>query len=371
MSAHRVIVAAGSPVFHAMLYGNMKESSQKEIELTNIDSSTLKMLLSFIYSGHVRTNLMDCVELLRAADYFDIKELKTMCLDMVKEKLFDIGFDDLIYNITTLAIRYQLDSLLDVCVTHIEIHIEEVIDCSWFGSLPLSVLTVLVKSSNLEVRELDLFLAVAEWCKQQHNGNDDDIKPLFKQIRYPLIPRSHLIEKVLPTNMADPDLYKAALEYHDTDKFDGSEDQLKLRRYYFDFEPTDDDNDDDIRIEHTAKGTLITNDGPATFVTCEAGVRLRYLCDIPFTFCLKSCQNKHRTLLKLYDIFDSDQENRAEENVVDLPIGEEVQGVISHERDEVKAQIGDVVLYTNSPSDECCEFSIKLYIGDQVHILRT
>ena len=33
MSAHRVIVAAGSPVFHAMLYVNMKESSQNEIEL--------------------------------------------------------------------------------------------------------------------------------------------------------------------------------------------------------------------------------------------------------------------------------------------------------------------------------------------------
>ena len=47
VSAHRVIVAAGSPVFHAMLYGNMKESSQKEIELPNIDSSTLRRCLVF------------------------------------------------------------------------------------------------------------------------------------------------------------------------------------------------------------------------------------------------------------------------------------------------------------------------------------
>ena len=53
VSAHKLIVAAGSPVFHAMLYGNMKESSQKEIELPNIDSSTLKKLFRFIYTGHV------------------------------------------------------------------------------------------------------------------------------------------------------------------------------------------------------------------------------------------------------------------------------------------------------------------------------
>jgi len=63
VSAHRVIIAAGSPVFHAMLYGNMKESSRKEIELPNIDSSTLKKLFSFIYSGHVRTTVMECLQL--------------------------------------------------------------------------------------------------------------------------------------------------------------------------------------------------------------------------------------------------------------------------------------------------------------------
>jgi len=41
-----------------------------------------------------------------------------------------------------------------------------------------------------------------------------------------------LIEKVHPTNMADPDLYRAALKYYETDKFDGPEEQLKLRKFY-------------------------------------------------------------------------------------------------------------------------------------------
>ena len=34
MSGHRTIVAAGSPLFHAMLYGNMKECREKENELS-------------------------------------------------------------------------------------------------------------------------------------------------------------------------------------------------------------------------------------------------------------------------------------------------------------------------------------------------
>ena len=60
VSAHRVIVAAGSPVFHAMLYGSMKESSQKEIELPNIERSILKMLFYFIYTGHVKASTAKC-----------------------------------------------------------------------------------------------------------------------------------------------------------------------------------------------------------------------------------------------------------------------------------------------------------------------
>jgi len=51
VSVHRAIVAAGSPVFHAMLYGNMKENGQKEIELPSINSNILKKLLSFFCSG--------------------------------------------------------------------------------------------------------------------------------------------------------------------------------------------------------------------------------------------------------------------------------------------------------------------------------
>ena len=47
VSAHRVIVAAGSPVFHAMLYGNMKESSQKEIELPIIESTEVLLHYHF------------------------------------------------------------------------------------------------------------------------------------------------------------------------------------------------------------------------------------------------------------------------------------------------------------------------------------
>jgi len=59
----------GSPVFYAMLHGNMKESKEKEIELPSVDTETLKALLSFMYTGKIEIGSENCLGILEAAHY--------------------------------------------------------------------------------------------------------------------------------------------------------------------------------------------------------------------------------------------------------------------------------------------------------------
>ena len=359
MSAHRAIVAAGSPVFHVMLYGNMKESSQKEIELPNIDSSVLKKLFTFFYTGYVRARLLDCMELLQVADYFNVDKLKTICFSMIVKVLDHSNFCDIV----NLCVDRQLDSLLEKCVNFMVDNAEKVVNSTGFGSLPLVALATFVKSSDLEVRELNLFFAIIEWCKQQNGTiSEDDAKSLFQQIRYPLIQKKDLIEKVHPTNMADPDLYKAALKYHDTAKYDEPEDQLTLREFYLHFCPLV----GDLKIEHSAKGTLITSnqEGPGV-----AMVNVSFIETVKFTFCLKSCNDTpvgERQLL-LYN----NQTLRNIKSICGIPIGEEVEGNITNTGNCLRAQVGNVTLMIiKYAKEKSCEFAIKLYKGDQVHIMR-
>jgi len=81
-----------------------------------------------------------------------------MCHDIITKKLYTSFDGVLCSNISVFAVEHQLDSLLSTCLNIIENSIEEIADNSWFDTLPLSVLTMLVKSPYLEVRELDLFL---------------------------------------------------------------------------------------------------------------------------------------------------------------------------------------------------------------------
>lgn len=57
-NAHKAILAAQSPYFQAMLYGNLKESSLKEIELKEISACAFEAVLKYIYGGQLTFGIL-------------------------------------------------------------------------------------------------------------------------------------------------------------------------------------------------------------------------------------------------------------------------------------------------------------------------
>ena len=168
-----------------------------------------------------------------------------------------------------------------------------------------------------------------------------DIKSLFELIRYPLIRTIDLIEGVHPTNMTDPDLYKATLEYHDTGRYDGPQEQIKMRKFNFDFDPVD-----GLVIDHSATGTLITKSQlPAG--KCASGVFIHPEDkSIFYTFYLKACTNKLEGKLFLaYEDFSSYEYLDFDE----IPLGETMRGNIDVDDGHIDLLVGTVLLIMSIP----------------------
>ena len=51
ISAHKVVLSAGSRVFKAMILGGFKESSQQEIELPSLIGSAVSRVVDYLYTG--------------------------------------------------------------------------------------------------------------------------------------------------------------------------------------------------------------------------------------------------------------------------------------------------------------------------------
>uniref|UniRef100_A0ACD5Y2M7 Uncharacterized protein n=1 Tax=Avena sativa TaxID=4498 RepID=A0ACD5Y2M7_AVESA len=88
-SAHRLVLAAQSPVFRAELYGPMAESKMASITIQDMEASTFRSMLHYMYHGSLpdagkgdgASTLAECQHLLVAADRYGLDRLKKNCED--------------------------------------------------------------------------------------------------------------------------------------------------------------------------------------------------------------------------------------------------------------------------------------------------
>ena len=366
VSGHRLIVAASSPVFHAMLYGNMKESNEREIELPSVDANCLRNVLTFVYTGQVEATLAEYQSLLLAAHYFNVTALEAKCIDGIAGSLTDLNWCKL----TVFAKQQQFDALLKQCYVYMRNNLDKIINTPDFKCLPAESMIEICNNSELCIKELDLFFAVNEWSDYQKGTlPEDTIKSVSQLIRYPLIHAADLVEIVGPSSYADLYLYRTALEYHVwPNNFSGPQDQIKIRKYYFDFRT----NSKGMCIEHNPKGTFITNESESEGPSCKCFVKIHPTESSPvqFKICLRSCGD-----IRL--LAGSRVTKIARLSVHNFPLHKEFNGCITLKENHLQIKVGNdcaSISYKDYETIHKEEISFGVYIknkGGQVRIIKT
>ena len=341
VSGHRAIVAAGSPVFHAMLYGNMKESNEKEIKLSSVDTETFSNLLRFLYTGKIRVHPEHFENVLDAARFFNVSSVEAKVAEFIAKSLDNKNF----YSIINIAISKKFDHLLEHCLQFMQGNANKLIHSSGFTGLPVEVVLALCSSSELDIKEIDLFLALVEWHSHKKSEvSEDIIQSVFQEIRYPLISKDDLYNKVRPTKLADSSLYTAALEYHlFPKKYDGPSIQITNRQgsgiraktAFTNLTPNT------ITMTESANGTLFTKIGKSAWNgMCLAEVHPTNQHPVHFKFCLEFCSSYNGIRLAV-------QSCPLNNIVISSPVGVTVDGLaVDQEADGFIAVDGNTITTT-------------------------
>ncbi|XP_033224339.1 uncharacterized protein LOC117177649 [Belonocnema kinseyi] len=85
--AHKVILAASSPVFNVMFSHNMKETICGVVKIEDIRPEVFETLLKFIYTDEIESQDDFMPEILIASDKYEINDLKWECENILGEKL--------------------------------------------------------------------------------------------------------------------------------------------------------------------------------------------------------------------------------------------------------------------------------------------
>lgn len=106
IKAHKFVLAR-SPVFLAMFKSEMKEKQSSEVHVKNFNYHEMRDMIQFMYTDKVEHLDSIAAELLGVADYYDLPELKQICLKWLQENVNLTNFAQTLFT----AERFQIQSL--------------------------------------------------------------------------------------------------------------------------------------------------------------------------------------------------------------------------------------------------------------------
>jgi len=149
IKCHKVILAKRSSVFKAMLQKGFQEGQTGIIKLEHIDAGVIKDVIKFIYCGKLDKLGENAAELFKAADMYQMDNLKEICGNYMKKNMNT----DNVLDIITLADAHSDDNLKNAAMTFIVKNVKVVMkNKKWDGLLQKLKLELLenVVSQRLE-----------------------------------------------------------------------------------------------------------------------------------------------------------------------------------------------------------------------------
>ncbi|KAG5285335.1 hypothetical protein AALO_G00002270 [Alosa alosa] len=216
ISAHRVVLAAGSPYFHAMFTGEMSESKQKRVRIKEMDGWTLGMLIDYVYTAEIQVTEENVQVLLPAAGLLQLSDVKKACGEFLSSQLHPTNC----LGIRAFADLHACADLLTQANTYAEQHFSEVVHCEEFLNLGMDQVCSLIASDKLTIpSEEKVFEAVIAWVTHDKDVRQEHMAHLMEHVRLPLLSKEYLVQRVeeeslVKNSSACKDYLIEAMKYH-------------------------------------------------------------------------------------------------------------------------------------------------------------
>ena len=216
--AHKFVLSISSPVFEAMFYGELTETTDS-IELPDCEYDSLLELFRYMYSDEVNLSGSNVMGVLYLAKKYMVPSLADKCTEYLHDNLHASN----VFSILPSAQKYKEKSLVDQCWEVIDKQTEEAVKSDEFGTIERSFLKEVVERDTLTIKEIELFKAVDLWalkeCERQRLTVDGAAKRrvlgerLVKALRFPTMEQQDFASAVLDSKILTLDEITSIIKY--------------------------------------------------------------------------------------------------------------------------------------------------------------
>ena len=194
--AHKVMLAAASPFFLALLESDMRESNEQliSIELEEATSPVMEEVLKYIYTGNVSVTKEISHNLIATADYLLLSGLKTFAGNFMKENLTT---ENCVFNYY-FADKYQCFELRDGAHEVIITNFSDLMETGDFLNLDIKQVIEWVSSDDVIVRdEKEIFKGIVRWVSHNKTERESHFLDLLHQVRLRSISSEFLFHEMI------------------------------------------------------------------------------------------------------------------------------------------------------------------------------
>lgn len=185
--AHRVVLAASSPVFKASFTSELKRKKEgevfDEVQVSDFDPSTVQEMLNFVYTGEVGITHKNALELTLAADYYNLENLKKLCAEFLMINLTPSNC----LLIQMYAERYRLNLLHETATYFICNNLTSIWETDEYLKMDFAEVKELFSGDRLAIEtqkgEEEVFLGIKAWVKHDQEKRASYFDELFGHTR--------------------------------------------------------------------------------------------------------------------------------------------------------------------------------------------